>query len=414
MCLGGGVTPNRYHPARRTCIGSPPSGRTSAARGLKPHANQRTAANRIDVASRLSVRTTAACRLFPSGEALPSTTSAGSCLPLFGRFLATTASSDFSSAYMLGGRLFAFPSRPGTSLGTGETSQVPRKELLHVHKVSDRARFFPCKPLRHGRCCLLIWRRCATPNGWSTANAHSGDPRKYCAISPATPTASPSPTAAWSRSTTTASPSSGRITASMVRSDTGDDARYPRVHPPLPDACLAARLPSYPLLRPADQPNPRQEHRAYPPCSQCHSSRSTPSRLPTQRLRQALSPKSRKRPSIPAPPAAAACASSRHSCGGNSPSTIPPRFRERSGSTPHDDDLTAATPEKPFACLVAPSRPRPSSLQRCVHHATAAPIFTDIPARRSEKRLAPDLQRHPHRSADLAADPSCGPHTAPN
>src|SRR6266851_492506 len=26
MCLGGGVTPNRYHPARRTCIGSPPSG----------------------------------------------------------------------------------------------------------------------------------------------------------------------------------------------------------------------------------------------------------------------------------------------------------------------------------------------------------------------------------------------------
>ena len=40
------------------------------ARGLKPHALRRTAANRIDVASRLSVRTTAACRLFPSGEAL--------------------------------------------------------------------------------------------------------------------------------------------------------------------------------------------------------------------------------------------------------------------------------------------------------------------------------------------------------
>jgi hypothetical protein len=27
------------------------------------------------------------CRLFPSGEALPSTISAGSCLPLFDRFL---------------------------------------------------------------------------------------------------------------------------------------------------------------------------------------------------------------------------------------------------------------------------------------------------------------------------------------
>src|SRR5712671_3589143 len=78
---------------------------------LKLHALRRTAANRIDVASRLSVRTTAACRLFPSGEALPSTTSAGSCLPLFGRFLGTTASSDFSSAYMLGVRLL--PSRAG-------------------------------------------------------------------------------------------------------------------------------------------------------------------------------------------------------------------------------------------------------------------------------------------------------------
>jgi hypothetical protein len=55
--------------------------------GVKPNALRRTAANRIDVAARLSVRTTAACRLFPLGEALPSTTSAGSCLPLFGRFL---------------------------------------------------------------------------------------------------------------------------------------------------------------------------------------------------------------------------------------------------------------------------------------------------------------------------------------
>src|SRR5260221_10766026 len=33
-----------------------------------------------------------------------------------------------------------------TSPGVDETSQVPRKEVLHVHKVSDCARFFPCKP----------------------------------------------------------------------------------------------------------------------------------------------------------------------------------------------------------------------------------------------------------------------------
>jgi hypothetical protein len=34
--------------------------------------------------------------------------------------------------------------------GRDETSQVPCKELLHVHKVSDCARFFPCKRMRHG------------------------------------------------------------------------------------------------------------------------------------------------------------------------------------------------------------------------------------------------------------------------
>src|ERR1700681_3498198 len=47
--------------------------------------------------------------------------------------------------------------------GTGETSQVPRKELLHVHKVSDCARFVPCKPIRHGRCCLLFSRTRSAP-----------------------------------------------------------------------------------------------------------------------------------------------------------------------------------------------------------------------------------------------------------
>jgi hypothetical protein len=91
--------------------GSSLGSNVGGAHGLKPHAFRRTATNRIDVAARLSVRTTAACRLFPSGEALPSTTSAGSYLPLFGRFLGTTTSSDFSPAYMLGVRLL--PSRAG-------------------------------------------------------------------------------------------------------------------------------------------------------------------------------------------------------------------------------------------------------------------------------------------------------------
>ena len=113
VAVGTRITPRPPHRSRRALLThrAPPSGQTSAARGLKPQARRRTAANRIEVVTRLSVRTTAACRLFPSGEALPSTSSAGSCLPLFGRFLGTTASSDFSSAYMLGVRLL--PSRAG-------------------------------------------------------------------------------------------------------------------------------------------------------------------------------------------------------------------------------------------------------------------------------------------------------------
>src|SRR6202521_6017473 len=62
---------------------------------------------------------------------------------------------------------FAFPSRPGTSPGTGETSQVPRKELPHVRKVSDCARFFPCKPFAMGRCCLLFLRTRSAPRNWT-------------------------------------------------------------------------------------------------------------------------------------------------------------------------------------------------------------------------------------------------------
>src|SRR6202521_1096221 len=113
VAVGTLITERPPHRSRRALLThrAPPSGRTSAARGLKPPAVRRTAANRVDVVTRLSVRTTAACRLFPSGEALPSTTSAGSCLPLFGRFLSTTTSSDFSPAYMLGVRLL--PSRAG-------------------------------------------------------------------------------------------------------------------------------------------------------------------------------------------------------------------------------------------------------------------------------------------------------------
>src|ERR1700720_974452 len=68
-------------------------GSNVGAYGLKPPAARCTAANRIDEVTRLGVRTPAAWRLFPPGETLPSTTSAGSCLPLFGCFVGTTTSS---------------------------------------------------------------------------------------------------------------------------------------------------------------------------------------------------------------------------------------------------------------------------------------------------------------------------------
>src|SRR6202049_4151239 len=50
-----------------------------------------------------------------------------------------------------------------TSPGMDETSQVPRKELLHVHKVSDCARFFSCELFAMRRCCLLFTRTRSAP-----------------------------------------------------------------------------------------------------------------------------------------------------------------------------------------------------------------------------------------------------------
>ena len=50
---------------------------------------------------------------------------------------------------------FAFMGRSGALPDTDEASQVPCRELLHALKVSDCARFCPCKPFAMRRCCLL-------------------------------------------------------------------------------------------------------------------------------------------------------------------------------------------------------------------------------------------------------------------
>jgi hypothetical protein len=165
VAVGTRIAPRPPHRSRRALLThrAPPSGRTSAAGGLKPPALRRTAANRIDVVFRLSVRTTAACRLVPLGEALPSTTSAGSCLPLFGRFLGTTTSSDFSSACMLGVR--HLPSRAGPA----QVRARMRPPRFRAKNFSTCTRSTTARGSSHasryamGRCCLLFLRTRSAP-----------------------------------------------------------------------------------------------------------------------------------------------------------------------------------------------------------------------------------------------------------
>ena len=51
-------------------------------------------------------------RCSPPAAPFPPPASAGSCLPLFGRFTGTTAQSDFSSTCMSAVRFMAFADRP--------------------------------------------------------------------------------------------------------------------------------------------------------------------------------------------------------------------------------------------------------------------------------------------------------------
>jgi hypothetical protein len=55
------------------------------------------------------------------------------------------------------------------------------------------------------------------------------------------------------------------------------------------------------------------------------------------------------------------------------------------------------------------SRPRLSSLPRCLPHPTAPPRFTDTPARRSKERIAPTCIVILSALLTLAAELGCGP-----
>src|SRR5260370_36801465 len=92
-------------------------------------------------------------------------------------------------------------------------------------------------------------------------------------------------------------------------------------------------------------------------------------------------------------------------------STTPPHSHERSGSTPHDN-LKATTPKSRSPVCPLASQPRLSSLQRCVHDATATPIFRYTPPRRSQKRDPSERQRQRHHSPDPTPQLDCAPPTA--
>ena len=110
-----------------------------------------------------------------------------------------------------------------------------------------------------------IWRRCARPNGSSTPSDPSAGPRRCSPISPATPTASPSPTAAsiaFDDNGVTFSwkdyRAKGRERHKIMTLASDEFIR--RFLHPRP----AQRLPPHPPLRPVRQWRPRREPRPRP------------------------------------------------------------------------------------------------------------------------------------------------------
>jgi hypothetical protein len=60
---------------------------------------------------------------------------------LFGGFVGTTSSSDFSEVFIVGLWLMAFPTRPARAIavGTPEISWFSRRKVPYVLEVYDRA-----------------------------------------------------------------------------------------------------------------------------------------------------------------------------------------------------------------------------------------------------------------------------------
>src|SRR5262249_52728154 len=76
------------------------------------------------------------------------------------------------------------PCRTNFLLAVPVLSRLFRRLFLQRLANCGSSASLPSWPTR--KPSAPIWRRCATANGASTASPHSADPRKSCAISPAT------------------------------------------------------------------------------------------------------------------------------------------------------------------------------------------------------------------------------------
>ncbi len=167
-----------------------------------------------------------------------------------------------------------------------------------------------------------------------------------------------------------------------------------RVHPPLPDARAATRFSPHPLLRPADQPNPRRQHRPYPRVARSSTHRD---RRHQGRLHKGFDKRSARRaesaraslPLLRQPHAhhRDLLAGATAQCF-EKPSA-PPDAASGEGQVRQLMTISKlATPKSRSPVWSRLCRPRLNSLRSRVHHPTAAPIFTDTPAE-DQKNASP-------------------------
>jgi hypothetical protein len=240
-------------------------------------------------------------------------------------------------------------------------------------------------------------------HGWSTANAHSVDPRKHCAILPATLRYTHRVAISNRRQVVLNDKGvtfkwkdyrlEGRERYAVMMLDTHEFIRRFLMHL-LPQGFH--RIPCYGLLTSPTRANNITRIGAL----------LTDPLIPIAAIKPPpQSPKSPNRQSD-------ACASSRPSCRGNSPDGCPTHLRPRSGSIPHDDDLRAIAPKSRPLSGRSSAGHGSARFDAPFPHATAPPVSTDSLDRRSQEPLPPTCIAGLTAQLPLAADLSQWPPTA--